>query len=340
MLIVGQGLAGSLLASELEDQQKSFVVIDQYLPGAASLLAAGIINPVTGRRYVKSWKYDELVPIFIKTYEDITSKLACQVLFEHDILLGLSSIKEENDLLSQSLRYQYEDLISQADEKRNYLSASIRSVYKIKGYRLDIKTMLHSLRSIWKLADKLIEEQMIYTDLRHTSKGWEYHGIIAQHIVFCEGAAVIHNPYFKNLPILGNKGQLLLIETPELELNATFKHHLVVSGYKNKQWVGATYEWKYNSVYPSEEGMAELRQKLSEMLITPFRIDAHHAGIRPTTADRRPLIALHPEFNTMWALNGLGTKGSSLAPFLIKKFIPHLFGPDMENEFDAKRLIK
>ncbi|MBP8942878.1 MAG: hypothetical protein KBG76_11785, partial [Saprospiraceae bacterium] len=149
VLIVGQGLAGSLLASELEDQQKSFVLIDQYLPGAASLLAAGIINPVTGRRYVKSWKYDELVPIFIKTYEDITSKLARQVLFEHDILLGLSSIKEENDLLSQSLRYQYEDLISQADEKRNYLSASIRSVYKIKGYRLDIKTMLHSLRSIW-----------------------------------------------------------------------------------------------------------------------------------------------------------------------------------------------
>ncbi|MGE5447336.1 MAG: FAD-dependent oxidoreductase, partial [Bacteroidales bacterium] len=55
VIIVGQGLAGTLLAFELLKLGQSFVVIDQ--PGIikASSVAAGIINPVVFRRMTKSW---------------------------------------------------------------------------------------------------------------------------------------------------------------------------------------------------------------------------------------------------------------------------------------------
>jgi len=52
-LIVGQGLAGSLLAWELIQRGCSVLVVDKGEENA-SQVAAGLINPVTGIRFVKS----------------------------------------------------------------------------------------------------------------------------------------------------------------------------------------------------------------------------------------------------------------------------------------------
>jgi len=61
-IIVGQGLAGSLLAYELMQEGKLVCIVDEHHLGAASAVAAGIINPITGRRFAKSWRIDELLP--------------------------------------------------------------------------------------------------------------------------------------------------------------------------------------------------------------------------------------------------------------------------------------
>lgn len=54
-IIVGKGLAGTLLAHELIKMNKSIIVYDDpNLPGASSV-AAGVINPVVFRRMTKSW---------------------------------------------------------------------------------------------------------------------------------------------------------------------------------------------------------------------------------------------------------------------------------------------
>ena len=49
-LIAGQGLAGSLLAFELLQSGASIAVVDTPMEGAASPVAAGIVNPVSGKR--------------------------------------------------------------------------------------------------------------------------------------------------------------------------------------------------------------------------------------------------------------------------------------------------
>jgi glycine/D-amino acid oxidase-like deaminating enzyme len=59
-LIVGQGISGTWLSYYLQKANRSFIVIDNEQPNSASRVAAGIINPVTGRRIVKTWMIDEL----------------------------------------------------------------------------------------------------------------------------------------------------------------------------------------------------------------------------------------------------------------------------------------
>ncbi|MBS1662348.1 MAG: FAD-dependent monooxygenase, partial [Bacteroidetes bacterium] len=55
VLIIGQGICGTFLAHELERAGLSYLLIDEVRPFSASRVAAGLINPVTGRRLVTTW---------------------------------------------------------------------------------------------------------------------------------------------------------------------------------------------------------------------------------------------------------------------------------------------
>ena len=48
------------------------------------------------------------------------------------------------------------------------------------------------------------------------------------------------------------------------------------------------------------------------------------AGIRPTVKDRRPLVGAHPEHKNMFVLNGLGTRGVMIGPYIAKQLFNHI----------------
>src|SRR5687767_1808944 len=85
-LIVGQGICGSFLAWELEKAGQSFVVIDDARPFTASKVASGIINPVTGRRIVKTWMIDELLPFAVSTYKQLEIELGIQCIERKNVV--------------------------------------------------------------------------------------------------------------------------------------------------------------------------------------------------------------------------------------------------------------
>ena len=69
VLIVGQGLAGSLLALELEKRGRKIHVVDNNPSTSSSKVAAGLYNPITGRKMTKTWMADELFPNLVNYYE-------------------------------------------------------------------------------------------------------------------------------------------------------------------------------------------------------------------------------------------------------------------------------
>src|SRR5688500_11036357 len=75
ILILGQGLAGTMLGWALEHAGISFAIADVGHATAATSAAAGIINPITGRRLVKSWRFETLLPVARGAFREIESVL-------------------------------------------------------------------------------------------------------------------------------------------------------------------------------------------------------------------------------------------------------------------------
>nr|MBX2815191.1 FAD-dependent oxidoreductase [Saprospiraceae bacterium] len=64
-------------------------------------------------------------------------------------------------------------------------------------------------------------------------------------------------------------------------------------------------------------------------------------GVRPTTPDRRPFLGQSSDQPGLFILNGLGTKGLSLAPYLSKVLIQWMdFGIMPPPEIVASRFLK
>src|SRR6187399_1262798 len=85
-LIIGQGISGTWLSYYLEKAKKSFIVIDNEQPNSASRIAAGIINPVTGRRIVKTWMIDELLALLVPAYEELGNEPNIKVLDKKSLI--------------------------------------------------------------------------------------------------------------------------------------------------------------------------------------------------------------------------------------------------------------
>ena len=126
-IIVGQGLAGTLLDHFLNKAGQRVLVIDQFYERAASQVAAGLINPVTGRRYVKSWKIDELLPFAKQTYQDFEEELSLSIYTERNIIRSLFNHREENDWQLRTSEPGYEQYLLDEADLGPYLEHTVQA---------------------------------------------------------------------------------------------------------------------------------------------------------------------------------------------------------------------
>lgn len=326
-LIVGQGLAGTLLSAELISAGKSICLIDADHQGAASAIAAGIVNPITGRRLVKSWMIDELLPIAISTYEKQEKFLRKQFLWRTPIHRALTEPSEENLWVTRS---GYEDNI-------DYLSPNLipnspaglkpvlaRGIIK-QAFRVDLPAYIRAWRKYF-LNQKILQiERFEYEALKRKNNQVVYKNYVAKKIIFCEGYQILKNPWFNFIPMVLAKGEVIILEIPNCDLKEIYKSKLTfVPLGADRFWVGATYEWEFADDKPSEKGKTELMKKIEEDVKVPYTVIDHLAAIRPTIKDRRPVLGIHPGNSSLLIFNGLGTKGASLGPYWAAAFAQHL----------------
>jgi glycine/D-amino acid oxidase-like deaminating enzyme len=206
----------------------------------------------------------------------------------------------------------------------------------------DLPLLLQTLRKYFKEKGTFSDETFVHTELSKADSYWSYHDLQANHIIFSEGVGMQSNPWFNWLPLTPAKGETLMIKCPTLELPRAIYHHrkwLLPYG-DHTYRLGATFDSDDTSHKPTEAGARELLEAAQSFIapVHSLKVKQHYAGLRPTTKDFRPFIGDHPTEAGLHIFNGLGSKGASLAPELIRQFLAHLLeGDALDPEIDIAR---
>ena len=85
-IIVGQGLCGTFLSWNLINAGQQVMVIDESIPNSATKVASGVINPVTGRRIVRTWEIERFMPFAVEAYTQLGKELGQNLISQCNIL--------------------------------------------------------------------------------------------------------------------------------------------------------------------------------------------------------------------------------------------------------------
>ncbi|MBK0401354.1 FAD-dependent oxidoreductase [Adhaeribacter sp. BT258] len=329
-LVVGHGLAGAILAQTLEKRGHNVLVFDFEKNNSASNVAAGLINPVAGKRFAKSWQADVFIPAAEEFYRNLETELGTTLYHQKPILKLFSSIEEQNNWMGKSAENQWNEYIEETYPSLPFsetVNQELGGLKIARGGFVELRKMLSFLRQKLGTQNKIRSGTFQFSNLKLTENGIQYEDIRARHLIFCEGWQAVNNPYFGWLPFSINKGEVLDISVQNFTTGCIYNKGVYVVPLGEERWkVGATYNWREPNELPTAEGREELLGKVKQLLKIPVEVTGHLAGIRPATRDRKPLIGTHPEVSQLSIFNGMGSKGVLMAPFLAGQFADALAG--------------
>lgn len=315
-----------MLAWFLLKSGKKIVIIDEFNPQTASQIATGIINSVTGKRLVKSWRVDELLPFAKTAYRELEKELGIEV-FSEKIICRIFSNKEDKMFFRQKTESgELPDYVKPLNHVPScFNDAGLGGVEISAAFHLEFYVLLASLRKLFSEEKMLKNERFRFELLEQKDNMISYKGFQAPKIIFCEGMQAQENLYFKWLPFSLVKGEVITVKMEGFPHDKIWYKSVFVLPLGGDLFkVGSTYHWEFEDQNPSTEGLDELTSRLRNAVNLPFEILQHDAAIRPTVVDRRPLVGLHPVYPQMGVFNGLGTKGALLAPFFARQFAEYL----------------
>lgn len=317
-LIVGFGIAGLNYAEQLRQHKKKFIVLAPK-EDSASHIAAGIINPTVLKRFNSVWKSDEFLNYALPHYNELQDLIQTKIIHSIPILRILNNNREQNEWkvsCSKPILKNYLNNTLISGEKYHGIKAPLNYGEVKKSAKVDNKILIYKyVKNI--IPNQFIDCKVDHTKLKFNSQGIKYKGIQAKKVVFCEGFQNIVNPFFNYLPLIGSKGEMLIIKCDHLINEVIFKGPIFLSPIGEKKfWVGATFNREDKTTSITKKGKEWLRSKLEKFLNLPYQIIEHKAQIRATVIDRKPLLGIHPLNNKLFILNGMGTRGVLMAPLL------------------------
>jgi glycine/D-amino acid oxidase-like deaminating enzyme len=343
-LIVGQGICGTWLSWYLTKQDRSFIVIDKNEPITASKVSAGIINPVTGRRMVRVWMAEQILSFAREAYHEIGNFLDITAISQKNIIDFFPNPHQRQVFLERIEEgEQYLNSFPEQNQFNSFFNYDLGCGEIRHSYIAHIETLLPAWRKFLKNNGRLLEEAFGFENLVIGEQSVQYRSITAKKIIFCDGLNSFENPFFKQLPFAPNKGEALIVEINDLPDEHIYKKGFILAPLRETGtfWLGSNYQWSFSDTEPTDEFYQQAERHLKAWLKTPFRIMEHKASIRPATLERRPFVGLHPHQENAGILNGMGTKGCSLAPFFASQLVDHLLRKKgIMPEADIKRFSK
>lgn len=320
VVIIGQGLAGSVLGWACERAGIAFQVIDRGHAQAASAVAAGIINPITGRRLVKSWHVDTLLPEAREMYQEIGDALGVKIWHPARVRRLFADNREGAVYVAKCRSGELAPFAGAGDDEGFWIEPAAR---------VDVGALLTGMRQRWQSQGRLREA---VGDCGAELK----RGVV---VIDCTGMPGSRSEPFAFVPWEHAKGETLRIRStgcdPTVILN---RRHWVAPVSRELAWVGATHEPGVIDPTLTASGRQMLEESARALLGRDVHVVEHLAGVRVHLPDKLPAVGWHPHVPRLGAMNGLGAKGALYAPALARAWVGHLVREEpFDHSLDVQR---
>jgi glycine/D-amino acid oxidase-like deaminating enzyme len=329
VLIVGQGIAGTALADELEQRGCEVYIIDSGIDKSASQVAAGIFNPIINKRFTLSWMADQLLPCAHQYYTNFELRFNAHIRYPFSSYLIFENATHANEWSIREGEKEVKKYISD-DVPQDIPTEVIHPLGGLlingAGY-LNTKLYIELFRKHILKQSRFIDAIFDISKLEILREYNIYQGERYDKVVFCEGWKGMQNPLFPQVKYKPAKGEVLTFEMKDLACNYILLKGKYIAPLGDGLYkIGATYDWNYLDTQCTEEGRRQLEKGIHEMLKGDYKMIDHEAGVRPTIADRRPVVDVHPDHSNIYIFNGMGTKGVMIAPWFAKQLADVMMG--------------
>ena len=334
--IIGQGLAGTILALLLDELGYDVVIADDGHCSSSSVVAAGMWNPVSFKKLHASWLADQLIPAAYRVYEKLEKKLDARFFFPTTLIRIFPDVRSVNEWDERSVHPELKEFMG--DDLQQVVTNNFDAPFGIGTVKsagwLNTRILLDAAKIYFGNKQRLIIAEVN----ANQHQEWINNGDI---VIQCTGWKLLSGGGFDWLPVLKNKGELLTVKIPNLDTKHMFNFGKFIVPLGDRVYrLGATYELNPTHLEPTEEAKTEMMKDLESSLLHIFEVLHHDTGFRPTVPDRKPVIGFSAESPRSGVINGFGSKGVLLIPYFAEVLIQHLLtGQSISREVNFSRYI-
>ena len=323
-LIVGQGLAGSLLAKQLLRRGRSVHVVDDRWKSSSSQVAAGLMTPLTGRRFTLTKDYPELFASAQATLTELGVFRPFQVyrMFVDD--------EQRAKGLKRTECRSCQPFISRVTAVRGEIDAGLTDDFGgalMNGAWVDLPKLMSDVRAELMAAGSLTEASFDPVDAVAVAEGVTWRQVRAGAIVYCDGYKSAQRGPFTYLPWQPAKGEALTLRSDVADKPFILNREGWALPLGLGVWrTGTNWQWDQLDETPTEPQKEKLIGRFRGYFAQEVSVEvaAHVAGVRPCTADNHPFLGAHPTQARTYLFNGLGPRGTVWAPAMADEMAAYL----------------
>jgi len=313
-LIIGQGLAGSMVARRLAGHG-TVAVVDPGLPNA-SQVAAGLMTPLTGRKFRLTPDYPRLFERARAVYGEMG------VLNPVSVYRMFADVEQRAAGMARAADTDCAPFVERIVDVRGGLDGDLTDAFGgvlMRGAWVDLPRLLNGTRT-W-LADRLIRDRASPAEMSDEGDGVRWKDVHARRVVWCDGwRAMLPGGLWSSVPWQPAKGEALdlMSDAPDKDFVLNREGWALPLG--GGRWrTGTNWDWAVQDEVPTETQREKLRARfIGYFAETPgAEVTGHVAGVRPCTRDNRPCLGRHPTRTRHYLLNGLGPRGTVWAPTVV-----------------------
>lgn len=321
VLIVGQGIAGTMMGFSCLKKGLSFKIIDNPKGPNASLAAAALVEPLSGKRWALSYEAQKFIPVAKQLYQDLEKFLSCSFMSAYPTYRFICNTDQQTFYYKRKKNPLFHSYLGSYHQQINSpIKNHLGAVTINQSFSINSPLLLQASRNFFD-ANKLISnEDFDYNAVKIQKASITYGKTEAKNLVFCQGAGLQKNPFFNFLEFRLAKGETLALSLPKVETlsNLSFEKWLIPAQ-AGLFYYGSTYDWEPFSFNSTSQNKKTLLLYLERYLSCSYKVLDQRWGIRCYTPQSRPLCMQHPTYKQMFVLGALGSKGFMSAPFLAEQ---------------------